>query len=248
MIGDPLTTSDTIEAPDIETSSDRYADRFSGAIGSWFLKVQEEATLRMLASYQGVRILDVGGGHGQVTNALIENGFEVTVLGSADVCERRIQCFVEEKRCSFRVGNILDLPYRDRAFEVVLSYRLLPHVLQWRKLIPELTRVARWAVIVDYPTLCSLNYFARALFSWKKRVEGNTRPFACFRERELLETFRSNGFLPADRFAEFVLPMALHRMVNAASLSSMMESLARHVGITRLFGSPVIAKLVRDNG
>lgn len=37
------------ETADIETASNDYALRFSGEIGAWLLKVQEEATLRMLA-------------------------------------------------------------------------------------------------------------------------------------------------------------------------------------------------------
>jgi hypothetical protein len=42
----------------------------------------------------------------------------VTVLGSADACKYRIPCkyriqkYVDENRCSFKVGNILDLPFK----------------------------------------------------------------------------------------------------------------------------------------
>ena len=131
------------ETADIETSSDDYARRFSGEIGDWFLRVQEEATLRMLAPHPGAKILDVGGGHGQLTTALVRHGYQVTVLGSADACKQRIQKYVDENRCSFKVGNILDLPYSDQAFAVVVSYRLLPHVTQWKQFLSELTRVAQ---------------------------------------------------------------------------------------------------------
>src|SRR5215213_3823462 len=100
------------ETADIETSSDDYARRFSGKVGTWFLRVQEEATLRMLASHRGAKILDVGGGHGQLTTALIQHEYQVTVLGSVDVCKRRIQKYLDENRCSFKIGNICDLPFR----------------------------------------------------------------------------------------------------------------------------------------
>ena len=66
-----VSTGDFSETADIETSSDDYAARFAGEIGAWLLKVQEEATLRMLAAYPNAKILDVGGGHGQLTGALI---------------------------------------------------------------------------------------------------------------------------------------------------------------------------------
>src|SRR5437867_1321195 len=104
------------ETPDIETSSEDYALRFSGKVGSWFLAVLEEATLRMLAPYPGAKILDVGGGHGQLTNALVRNGYQVTILGSSDSCKTRVQKLLEENRCEFKVGDILDIPYPNQSF------------------------------------------------------------------------------------------------------------------------------------
>jgi ubiquinone/menaquinone biosynthesis C-methylase UbiE len=234
------------ETADIETSSEDYARRFSGKVGSWFLKVQEEATLRMLASYPGASILDVGGGHGQLTGALIQNGYRVTVLGSADICKMRIQKMADEGRCSFKVGNILDLPYPGQAFDVVVSYRLLPHVARWREFLSELTRVARKAVVVDYPTVWSINYFAPLLFQLKKRMEGNTRSFTSFKESDLFERFESLGFIRADRYPEFFFPMVLHRFLKFPVFSKTAERICRLSGLTYLFGSPVILKLVRE--
>ena len=235
------------ETADIETSSNDYALRFSGEVGSWFLKVQEEATLRMLASYPNAKVLDVGGGHGQLTNALVRNGYQVTVLGSANICKTRIQSFVDKDLCSFKVGNILDLPYPNQAFDIVVSYRLLPHVTQWRQFLSELARVARQAVIVDYPAVKSVNYIAPYLFQVKKNLEGNTRPFTCFKESELLEVFKSHNFIRAERYPQFFLPMVLHRTGKSPALSSALERFWRLSGLTGLFGSPVILKVVREN-
>ncbi len=236
------------ETPDIETSSDDYAQRFAGKIGSWFLSVQERTSLRMLASYPQATILDVGGGHGQLASALIHSGYRVTVLGSAEICQKRIQPLIEEKRCSFKIGNILDLPFPDQAFDVVISFRLLPHVNRWRQLVAELSRVARNAVIVDYPTVRSINVIAPLLFQYKKHLEGNTRPFTLFRERELLEVFQSFGFVRADRYPEFFFPMVFHRVLRLPGISSTLEAICRLVGLTPLFGSPVITKLIRTRG
>ena len=236
------------ETADIETSSDDYARRFSGEVGNWFLRVQEEATLRMLAPHPEAKILDVGGGHGQLTTALVRHGYQVTVLGSADACKQRIQKYIDEDRCSFKVGNILDLPYPDQAFAVVVSYRLLPHVTQWKRFLFELTRVAQKAVIVDYPAVQSVNAFAPLLFQIKKRLEGNTRPYISFRESHLVEVFRAHGFVRADRCPEFFLPMALHRTVQLPGLSSRLERISRLSGLTALFGSPVILKFIRERG
>lgn len=199
----------------------------------------------MLAPYSKAKILDVGGGHGQLTSALVRNGYQVTVFGSDTICMMRIQKFLNENRCSFKVGNILNLPYPDQAFDIVASYRLLPHVTQWKRFISELTRVAQKVVIVDYPAVRSINYIAPLLFPFKKQLEGNTRPFTCFKESELLEVFQSLSFVPTGRYPEFFLPMVLHRILKVPMFSSAMERICRLMGLTGLFGSPVILKLVR---
>lgn len=233
------------ETADIETASADYASRFSGPVGEWFLEVQEAATLRMLAPYPGACVLDVGGGHGQTTAALIANGYDLTVLGSAESCQERIRHFVEARSCAFKVGDILALPYPDGAFDVVLSYRLLPHVTQWQPFLAELARVARHAVILDYPEVRSVNYIAPQLFRFKKRLEGNTRPYGLFRRSELLAEFAAHGFTAGDRFAEFFFPMVLHRKLNRPGLSAGLEGLSRILGLTNLLGSPVILKVVK---
>ncbi|MEO1296986.1 MAG: class I SAM-dependent methyltransferase [Cyanobacteria bacterium J06636_16] len=234
------------ETADIETSSDNYASRFAGAIGAWFLRVQEVATLRMLAAHPQASVLDVGGGHGQLTEALIHNGYQVTVLGSSEVCKNRIQPFLEQGLCQFQVGNVLDLPYADQTFDVVISYRFLAHVTQWQTFLSELGRVAKQAVIVDYPTVRSINSIAPLLFKLKKSVEGNTRPFICYQEEEIVSYCQSINLAPSDRYAQFFWPMALHRMLKSASISSVLEGSARLPGLTAFLGSPVILKLSKE--
>jgi 2-polyprenyl-3-methyl-5-hydroxy-6-metoxy-1,4-benzoquinol methylase len=237
---------DFLETPDIDTSSEDYAGRFSGKIGSWFLAVQEEATLQMLAPYKGAKILDVGGGHGQLTGALLRNGYRVTVLGSSDSCKTRIQDLIDGNRCIFKVGNILDLPYQSRTFDVVVSYRLLSHVVQWKRLVSELARVARKSIIVDYPTLRSINYIAPMLFRFKKAIEQNTRQFTTFHEQEVVEAFKVCHFIPADRYPQFCVPMAFHRMLKKYRISLGVEKICKSTGLTYFFGSPIILKLVSD--
>lgn len=234
------------ENADIETSSDEYARRFAGAVGAWFLKTQESATLRMLAPYRGCAVLDVGGGHAQATAALIAHGHHVTVFGSAECCRRRIETFLAAGTCTFASGDLLALPYPDRRFDVVVSYRLLPHVVRWKALLHELGRVAHRALLIDVPTRRSLNRLAPWLFAVKKRLEGNTRSFTLFDERTVLDAAASAGLLAGDRHAQFFLPMVLHRALGMPRLSAASERILRSIGATERFGSPVILKLVRS--
>lgn len=238
------------EAPDIETSSEEYARRFAGNIGEWFLKVQSEATLRMLSPYPEATVLDIGGGHGQLVEPLSEQGYKVTVLGSSDVCKERIKRLIENNLCEFKAGNIMSIPYTDRSFDIAVTFRQMAHVRGWKGFIRELTRVARKAVIIDYPALMSMNYISHIFpssFKVKKGLEADTRPYTLFKESELLEVFGENGFVYSERFPQFFLPMFLHRKLKLYSVSGTLENIFRSVGITGILGSPVILKMVRES-
>jgi len=235
----------TRETPDIETSSEDYAQRFSGRVGAWFLQVQEQAMLRLLAGWPRATILDVGGGHGQLTGALVREGHAVTVFGSDESCRRRIQSHIDQGWCRFTAGNLLRLPYPAKAFDVVVSVRLLPHMEDWTALVGELTRVARHAVVVDYPTSRGFNQLAPALFNVKRRAEGNTRPYRVFEERELITAFGTRGFTQRQRSPQFFWPMVLHRVMGQVGISRGLEGFGRATRLTRWFGSPVISLFTR---
>ena len=231
------------ETADIHTSSDEYAARFSGAAGAWMLDVQEQITRRLLRGFEGASVLDVGGGHGQLAIPLCREGWPATVLGSDESCRHRIQSIVDSGACRFVVGDVIALPFPDKSFDVVLCFRLLTHCARWPELVRELCRVARRAVIVDYPTGQSLNAVAPALFGAKKKFEKNTRTWALFRHAQVIEEFAKNGYAPAATGKQFFLPMVLHRMLQNRAASAALEAICRALGLTRLWGSPVIVRM-----
>ncbi|HDQ41858.1 MAG TPA: class I SAM-dependent methyltransferase [Desulfonatronum sp.] len=239
--------TDGPEAPaDIETSSDDYARRFAGPVGVWMLKLQENIVTSLVAATPDASILDVGGGHGQLAAPLCARGYNVTVQGSAAVCAQRIQPLVQAETCRFVTGNILDLPCADKSFDVAFCFRLLTHCDEWRTLVRELCRVAKHRVIIDYPTSQSVNSIAPMLFSAKKKLEGNTRTWRSFTHAEIKEAFVRHGFALTGLHKQFFLPMALHRALRLAPLSALLERACRLIGLTRAYGSPVIADFHRN--
>jgi 2-polyprenyl-3-methyl-5-hydroxy-6-metoxy-1,4-benzoquinol methylase len=230
---------------DVETSSAAYARRFEGPVGRWFLDVQARTMLELLRPRPGASVLDVGGGHAQLTGPLVEAGCDVTVYGSAERCSERVQAWVRSGQARFRSGPLLQAPWPDGSFDAALAFRLLPHVDRWRELVRELCRLARHVVIVDYPTARSANAVSGALFGVKKGIEGDTRPFRVFRDAEVEEAFAAAGFVRTARRPQFLLPMALHRGLRLASLSRALEATASIAGLTRAWGSPVILRAER---
>ena len=101
------------------------------------------------------------------------------------------------------------------------------------------------AFLVNIFSLWKVLCFSPLFFQFKKRLEGNTRPFTSFKESKLLDVFKSFGFVRTERYPEFFLPMVLHRVLKSAKFSSAAERLCRQFGMTNLLGSPVILKVVR---
>ncbi len=237
-----MATQSHSEFPDIETSSEGYARRFAGPVGDYFLRIQEKGCLELLRPWAGCRVLDIGGGHAQTAVPLAAAGFDVTVVGSDASCNERLSEMAAARslRIPFVTGNSLKLPFLDRSYDVVISFRLISHVPHWRHLLRELTRVARRAVLIDYPSLVSFNLAVPLLFKLKKRIERNTRPFFCFTRRQIAQTFMQNGYAISSAQPEFFIPMALHRALNNLSFTEVTERLCQVLGVTRLLGSPVL--------
>jgi 2-polyprenyl-3-methyl-5-hydroxy-6-metoxy-1,4-benzoquinol methylase len=233
------------ETADIETSSDEYAARFAGPHGAWMLSVQEGVTLDLLRPASVRTVLDVGGGHGQLAGPLAAAGYEVTVLGSGPVCARRIQPLLDTGKARFVVGNVIALPFPDRAFDAVLCFRLVTHCTRWPELMRELCRVAGRCVVVDYPTSQSLNAIAPALFGAKKKFEKNTRTWTLFRHAQIAGELARHGFAVAARRGQFFFPMVVHRMLKSRGASSALERASAALGLNRRLGSPVILRADR---
>lgn len=231
-----------LETADIETASDDYASRFAGPVGDYFLAVQAQLTLALLRDFPGASVLDVGGGHAQLTRPLAENGYKVTVTGSADSCRARLDRYCKKGSFTYLTCDSLNLPFADNQFDVVMAFRLLPHTERWQRLVQEMCRVAGKAVIFDYPDRRSANILYDILFDLKKNMEGNTRTYTLFSRKEISRELVSNHFGQPLLKPEFFMPMVIHRKVKNPMISRSVEAVFRLTGLTKLFGSPIIVR------
>lgn len=209
------------------------------------LSVQERFLLREIDPCHPESVLDVGGGHGQSALPLARRGRSVTVYGSSNCCSKLLAPDIEAGTISFQSGDLLHLPYSERAFDGVVSLRLLTHCSAWRGLIAELCRVSNSYVIVDYPVWSSVNILSPLLFRIKKRIEGNTRRYRLFTNGEIIDEFKLHGFTCTAIHKQFLFPMGIHRALRSINVSKALEGLAMIFGLTRLLGSPVIARFER---
>jgi len=234
------------EAPDIDSSTEDYAMRFSGPVGRYLLKVQNKAVLELVTAAASKNILEAGGGHAQLAPVISEHVSNYTVTGSSPECSKLLKGLIASNKVNFNLGNLLDLPHRDNQFDTVLSIRMLPHLGNWELFIDELCRVSSDTVIVEYPELLSCNIIGRPFFAVKKAVEKNTRPYRLFRLDEIAKEFERNGFELVEVKKQLALPLALHRLagnlLESATPSRIAEAIAQSLGITKLVGSPVVLR------
>lgn len=233
------------ETADIETSSADYARRFSGRAGKYLLDVQSQAVMGIVAGMQPGTVLDVGGAHGQLVDDFVARGWKVTVIGSDAQCESNLRNLHGKHNCDFVRGELLQMPFADAQFDLVVSVRLLSHAEAWQQLMRELCRVARHAVVIDYPSLNGLNALTPLLFGMKKAYERNTRTYTSFSRGDIEAALASTPFRVTRQIKQFFLPMVLHRATQAAAPVRWAEAAARGVGLTGLFGSPVILRADR---
>ena len=236
--------------PDVHSSTADYAKRFAGSVGEFFLSTQRELVTQLLRENQIApehSILEVGGGHAQLTPTFVQSGHDVTVVGSHSQCRLLLDEKLPADAFNFEVAPLDRLPFEDDSFDIVVAIRMLAHSDDWKRFVAELCRVSRRHVLVDYPDLRSANAFSSSLHGLKRRVEHNTRTFQCFSQSQVKSAFETNGYQLFDAQPQFFAPMALHRMGRVATLSRLSEGLFSALGLRKCFGSPVLLLASKKN-
>ena len=131
--------------------------RFGGPIGQHLERVQQALLLEALSPLAGRRILDVGTGTGRAALPLASAGAVVHGLdASAEMLEvARERAADAHLTVTFEVADAHALPVPDRSVDAAVCFRLLMHVIDWRRCVGELCRVSRHRVIIDFPAAAS---------------------------------------------------------------------------------------------
>ena len=231
--------------PDIETSSDEYASRFSGPAGAFLLERQRAAVTELIqaAAPAPLHVLELGGGHGQLLPSLLSAGHQVTIHGSDPVCFRRVapELASHSRQVACCVSSLWELPFQTGTFDRVVGLRLLAHVVRWQELLDEIVRVSRCLVLIDFPLHRGGQRLAGALFGLKRTVERRTtRPFFLYSEQDVVAHLRWRGMQVAGRRGQFALPIALHRAIGSPRISQALERGLSRVQVAERARSPVL--------
>jgi ubiquinone/menaquinone biosynthesis C-methylase UbiE len=221
-----------------QTFDDR---RFGGPIGELVAAGQAEVLLRFSGPLEGRRVLDVGTGTGRAALLLARHGAVVTGIDpSAEMLAvARRRAHEEGAAIEFREGDAHALAFPDQSFDVVVSLRVLMHTPRWRTCLAECCRVASDVVVIDYPSITST---AAVQAVWRRLLHAagrTTEPYRVIADREVHEVLARAGFRVREMHRQFVLPIAVHKVIGSRRFTNISEAFLRGVGLTTLVGSPV---------
>ena len=215
--------------------------RFSGAIGEMIAGTQARVLTNMIGRVKDRHILDVGTGTGRAALLFARGGARVTGVDASEqmLAIARQRAAAQIVDVTFQIGDAHALEFKERSFDAVVSLRLLMHAPQWRRCVSELCRVADRLVIVDYPSATSVALLESAARRVTHAVGRRTEPYRVFTRGQIADAFNRNGFRIRSIHRQFVLPIALHKLIGSRRLTIAVERLFDRIGLLRLLGSPV---------
>jgi 2-polyprenyl-3-methyl-5-hydroxy-6-metoxy-1,4-benzoquinol methylase len=224
-----------------ETASSFDEKRFGGPIGELVAATQAHVITNFIGRVQGRRILDVGTGTGRAALLLAGGGGIVTAVDASEemLDEARARAEARSVAVAFQVGDAHALKFSDRSFEVVVSLRVLMHTPGWKQALAEMCRVADELVIFDYPSRSSFAVLQSGVRAAISRLGVRTEAYRVFAGGEIARELAAHGYRIRSMHRLFVLPIALHKAIGSRRFTTWTEHLLDHLGLLRLFGSPV---------
>ena len=215
--------------------------RFGGPIGQLIAEEQGRVLANFVGGIKDRQILDVGTGTGRAALLLARAGARVTAVDASEQMLAIARRRAEEEQLSIRflAGDVHRLEFADRAFDVVISLRVLMHAEDWRQSVAELCRVADDLVIIDYPSARSLARLQAIVRRVTHAAGARTEPYRVFGDAAIAGELSRSQFRVRSVHRQFVLPIAAHKAIGSRRFSILSRKVSDRLGLLRLFGTPV---------
>jgi 2-polyprenyl-3-methyl-5-hydroxy-6-metoxy-1,4-benzoquinol methylase len=215
--------------------------RFGGPIGDLVAGSQARVLTEAIAPAAGLRVLDVGTGTGRAALLLARAGAVVTGVDASDemLAVARSRAAEERLAVAFERGDAHVLAFPARAFDAVVSLRVLMHTPDWRRCLSEYCRVADRLVVLDYPSALSVATVQAAGRRLARVCGVKTEAYRVFHDRTIAHALSAEGFDVRVVHKQFVLPIAFHKAIGSRAFTEHLEAFLKRAGLLGLFGSPV---------
>lgn len=234
---------------DPKTAREFDADRFGGPVGNLIRTTQENVVFSTLLRGQpqgpplpdlrGWKVIDVGAGTGRFSIPLLNRGAEVTACDASHHMLDVLREKTDHPNLQIVVVDAHRLEFPDQSFDCAFSFRMLLHVIDWKKALDELCRVSRDWVVFDLPPRHGFLIFAPVWHKIKKLFVSNVQEYRTFPMKAVREELKRNGFHIVSSDPGFYLPLSFYRFIGSAGFMKILERFFSALGLTRLAGSPV---------
>jgi 2-polyprenyl-3-methyl-5-hydroxy-6-metoxy-1,4-benzoquinol methylase len=215
--------------------------RFGGPIGELIAGEQGRVLANFVGRIKDRTILDVGTGTGRAALLMARGGARVTGVDASvemlAVAQHRAEA--EHLAVRFLPGDVHKLEFGGRAFDVVISLRVLMHAADWHQSIAELCRVADQLVVIDYPSMTSFAVLQSLARRLAHALGARTEAYRVMSDAQIARELKRSGFRVRSIHRQFVLPIALHKAIGSLRFTKLSRKLSDHLGLLRLFGTPV---------
>lgn len=214
---------------------ERFADQFDAKMNRYEvskrLRLVFEEALRD-RDLAGRELLDAGCGTGLFSQVATERGAIVT---SVDVGESLLAEVAKKCRSRRMVGSVMDLPFADGSFDVVVCTEVIEHTVDPRRAVMEVARVLRPGGTLVLTTPNHRWHFAiRLANALRLRPYGGLENWARWKELRLwlgqsglhVETYRGFNALPFVHPVTYPLVDRLDRFGGGRLGASMINILA----------------------
>ncbi|HEY7443791.1 MAG TPA: class I SAM-dependent methyltransferase [Vicinamibacterales bacterium] len=215
--------------------------RFGGPIGSLLLEEQERVLREAFGDVSGRPVIDVGTGTGRAALALARWGAQVTAIDASAqmLVAARSRATVAGLSVRFERQDAHALSFATQVFDHAVSLRLLMHAPDWKRCLEELCRVTRHRIVFDFPALASAAAVQAVTRRLTQAAGRQVEAYRVLSFRTVRREVERHGFRILTVHRQFVLPVALHKLVGSRTVTLTIERGLAAAGLLRIAGSPV---------
>lgn len=172
---------------------DQEAENYDNSHDGRFVRCMYGEIIKRTLKLPGDKILDLGCGNGNIIR-LLQKEREAEYYGvdlSAQMIEearKRVKGRVE-----FKVGNAVELPYKDSMFDIIICNASFHHYTEPDRAVSEIKRVLRTegTLILGDPTIPGK--LPLKLLNWFLH-QGNSGDFRIYGKKDIIPLFTENDF------------------------------------------------------
>jgi len=224
--------------PEIARSFDK--ERFGGAIGQFIKKTQQDLVFHTLPDVKSWKVADIGAGTGRITIPFLEAGASVSACDASVPMLEVLKEKIKSPNLQVFAIDAHQLEFENQSYDCAVSFRLLLHVVDWKKVLSEICRISKDWIIIDFTAHRGFYVLASSSLWYKVRnvTSKVVQPYRTIPVPEVKTELEKHGFEIIKEDSGYFLPLVIYRKIGSPGFMKAAERLFGAIGLTGVAGSP----------